>query len=67
MTKNICVLCGKSASNKGICVADESMNPEGKMSYCPSYIKKRVDKSKPLVSSPFKVLSHFQIAKTINI
>jgi hypothetical protein len=65
MTKNICILCGKSAVNKGICMADESLNQDGKMSYCPSYIKKRLDKSKPLVSSPFKVLSHFQITKRV--
>jgi len=59
--KNICVECGKSKVNGSVCAYDQSFITDGQMSYCPTYIKKKVSRNKPLFSSPFKVLAKFQV------
>jgi hypothetical protein len=52
--KCVCKSCGK----QGFCKYEEQVN----MSYCPTFIRKRIDVKKTLTNSPFKVLSSLHIS-----
>lgn len=58
--KSVCKGCVKSAVNGGICPDEAEV-----MAYCPTYVKHypKRDRTKPLSSSPFKMLKALHITK----
>ena len=56
-TKNLCSECGKSSNYNNHCMYETS----DKLAICPTYIKPKLQRKKPLCSSPFKVLSTYSI------